>query len=129
MELVKSCGRALLVGGLLGALGQLFFVVLGLALGFDSPLVGPGTLIMMGVFALITFPLGLYQKITAFGGFGAMFVFSGLAAAVAESYETAQHETGSSLKGVGQGVLTFLKVIGVGMIFCIAIALFVYIFL
>lgn len=126
MEILKSCGRALLVGGLLGALGQLFFVVLGLAMGFDSPLVGPGTLIMMGVFALITFPLGLYQKITEFGGFGAMFVFSGLAAAVADSYDTTQRETGSFAKGIGKGVLTFLEVIGVGIVFGAVIALVVF---
>lgn len=126
MEILKGCGRALLVGGLLGALGQLFFVVLGFIFGFDSPLVGPGTLIMMGVFTLITFPLGLYQKITAFGGFGAMFVFSGLAAAVADSYDTTKQETGSSAQSVGRGILTFLEVIGVGMIFCVVIALFVF---
>lgn len=122
MDVIKSCARALLVGGLLGTLGQLFFTVLGIIFGFDSPLVGPGTLILMGVFALVTFPLGLYQKLTEFGGFGAMFAFSGLAAAIADGYDTTKQESGSTAKGIKAGIMVFLSVIGVGVIIALVIA-------
>lgn len=122
MDIIKSCSRALLVGGLLGALGQLFFIVLSLIFGPDSALLGPGTLILMGVFTLVTFPLGLYQKITEFGEFGAMFPFSGLAAAVADAYDTAKHETKSFIKGLEQGTKAFLMVIGVGLVVAVVIA-------
>lgn len=126
MNVLRMSVRALIVGGLLGALGQVFCLILGLILGADSPLVGPGTLILMGVFALITFPLGIYQKITEFGGFGAMLPFSGLAAAIADAYDTTQRATGSAASGIWQGLKVFLTVIGIGTVFAAVIAVIVF---
>lgn len=126
MDVVKGCARALLVGGLLGALGQLFLVILVLIFGADSPIVGPGTLILMGVFALITFPLGIYQKITEFGGFGAMLPFSGLAAAIADGYDTTKHETGSVGKAIKAGIMVFLTVIGTGLIVAVIVSIITF---
>lgn len=126
MDILKSCSRALLVGGLLGVLGQLFLTILGLIFGFDSALVGPGALILMGVFVLCTFPFGIYQKITEYGGFGAMLPFSGLAAAIADAFDTEKRESDSVLKGIGAGVKVFLTVIGIGTILAVIIALIVF---
>jgi hypothetical protein len=125
MDYAKKTAQAFLVGGLLSIMGQLFLLILTLILGADSAFVGPGTLILMGIFTLVAFPLGIYQKIEKFGGFGAMLTFSGLTGAIAGTYCQAKKETGSSLKSALAGAKLVLYVIGSGTIVALIFALII----
>lgn len=123
MEYIKKIALAFLVGGLLALLGQVFFVLLVTVFGSTSPIPGPGTLILMGLFTLITFPLGLYQKIEKLGEFGAILPFSGLAAAAAGTFCKVKEESGSVASGILAGVKLVWYVIGTGSIAAIIVAL------
>jgi SpoVAC/SpoVAEB sporulation membrane protein len=125
MDYVKKAAQAFLVGGLLSIMGQLFLLILTLILGSDSAFVGPGTLVLMGIFTLVTFPLGIYQKIEKFGGFGTMLTFTGLAGAVAGTYCQAKKDTGSSLKSAFAGAKLVVYVIGSGTIVALIVALII----
>ncbi len=123
MEYIKKIAMAFLVGGSLALLGQLFFTILAAVFGSSSPIVGPGTLILMGFFTLITFPLGVYQKIEKIGGFGAILPFSGLAAAAAGTFCRVNEEKGSAVSGVLASAKLVWYVIGAGSITAIIVAL------
>jgi len=122
LEKVKRIAWAFLVGGLLSLMGELFLLILQAIFGPDSPFVGPLTLILMGLFALVTFPLGIYQKIDKVGGFGAILPFCGFAASVARAYCTVIEKKGSPAAGVLAGVKVVCYVIGFGSITAVIVA-------
>ena len=125
MEIAKQVGRAFLVGGILGLAAEVVRFVLLLILGEASPFVIPLTLMVMCLFAVVTFPSGLYNKWTDFGFIGAMLPISGLTAGVAAAYCGARKATGSVSEGVKAGIMLVVRLSGSGMLVAIVIALIV----
>ena len=125
MEIAKQVGRAFLVGGILGLAAEVVRFALLLILGEASPFVIPLTLMVMCLFAVVTFPSGLYNKWTDFGFIGAMLPISGLTAGVAAAYCGARKATGSVSEGVKAGIMLVVRLSGSGMLVAIVIALIV----
>ncbi|MGV8084004.1 MAG: SpoVA/SpoVAEb family sporulation membrane protein [Coriobacteriia bacterium] len=118
----RTVFMAFLVGGLLSVLGQLFLVIAAALVGPTSPLAVPLALVFMGLFALVTFIPGWYQKLLKVGGFGAIMPFSGLAAACAGAFCEAKAKTGSSGKAAAAAVGLVAYVVGTGVLILAVVA-------
>ncbi|MBQ2681611.1 MAG: SpoVA/SpoVAEb family sporulation membrane protein [Eggerthellaceae bacterium] len=125
MEIAKQVGRAFLTGGVLALMAEIVRVVLLIALGETSPFVIPLTLMIMCLFAVVTFPSGLYNKWTEFGFIGAMLPISGLTAGVAAAYCGARKATGSVAEGVKAGIMLVVRLSGSGLVVAFVVALVV----
>lgn len=125
MEITKQVGRAFLTGGVLALMAEIVRVVLLIALGETSPFVIPLTLMIMCLFAVVTFPSGLYNKWTEFGFIGAMLPISGLTAGVAAAYCGARKATGSVAEGVKAGIMLVVRLSGSGLVVAFVVALVV----
>ena len=125
MEIAKQVGRAFLTGGILALMAEIVRVVLLIALGETSPFVIPLTLMIMCLFAVVTFPSGLYNKWTEFGFIGAMLPISGLTAGVAAAYCGARKATGSVAEGVKAGIMLVVRLSGSGLVVAFVVALVV----
>lgn len=125
MEIAKQVGRAFLTGGVLALMAEIVRVVLLIALGETSPFVIPLTLMIMCLFAVVTFPSGLYNKWTEFGFIGAMLPISGLTAGVAAAYCGARKATGSVVEGVKAGIMLVVRLSGSGLVVALVVALIV----
>ncbi len=125
MEIAKQVGRAFLTGGILALMAEIVRVLLLFALGETSPFVIPLTLMIMCLFAVVTFPSGLYNKWTDFGFIGAMLPISGLTAGVAAAYCGARKATGSVAEGVKAGIMLVVRLSGSGLVVAFVVALVV----
>jgi len=125
VEIAKQVGRAFLTGGVLALMAEIVRVVLLFALGETSPFVIPLTLMIMCLFAVVTFPSGLYNKWTDFGFIGAMLPISGLTAGVAAAYCGARKATGSVAEGVKAGIMLVVRLSGSGLVVALVVALIV----
>jgi len=125
VEIAKQVGRAFLTGGVLALMAEIVRVVLLIALGETSPFVIPLTLMIMCLFAVVTFPSGLYNKWTDFGFIGAMLPISGLTAGVAAAYCGARKATGSVAEGVKAGIMLVVRLSGSGLVVAFVVALVV----
>jgi len=125
VEIAKQVGRAFLTGGVLALMAEIVRVVLLIALGETSPFVIPLTLMIMCLFAVVTFPSGLYNKWTDFGFIGAMLPISGLTAGVAAAYCGARKATGSVAEGVKAGIMLVVRLSGSGLVVALVVALIV----
>lgn len=123
MEVLKPVGRAFLTGGILAIMAEAVHCVLLAALGEASPFVIPLTLMVMCLFAVVTFPSGLYNKWTEFGFIGAMLPISGLTAGVAAAYCGARQATGSVAEGVKAGIMLVVRLSGSGLLVALVVAL------
>lgn len=123
MEVLKPVGRAFLTGGVLALVAEVVRCVLLAVLGDASPFVIPLTLMVMCLFAVVTFPSGLYNKWTEFGFIGAMLPISGLTAGVAAAYCGARHATGSVAEGVKAGIMLVVRLSGSGLLVALVVAL------
>jgi hypothetical protein len=125
MKILKMALQAFLVGGLLSVVGHLFLVLLPMLLGPESMWIGPIALVLMGVVTLILYPSGLFKKLVDFGGFGVMLTFTGLAGAVAMTYQKTKKEKGTASAGIAAGALAVAYIVGIGAIATIVVALIV----
>lgn len=125
MEAAKQVGRAFVMGGVLALLAEVVRFALLAVLGAESPFVIPLTLMIMCLFAVVTFPSGLYNRWTDFGFIGAMLPISGLTAGVAAAYCGARKATGSVAEGVKAGIMLVVRLSGSGMLVAIVVALVV----
>jgi len=125
VEIAKQVGRAFLTGGILALMAEIVRVLLLFALGETSPFVIPLTLMVMCLFAVVTFPSGLYNKWTDFGFIGAMLPISGLTAGVAAAYCGARKATGSVAEGVKAGIMLVVRLSGSGLVVAFVVALVV----
>lgn len=121
----KAVLMAFLVGGFLSIIGQLFqeLIVLGFGPGF--PMTMPLTLLCMGLFTLVTFPCGLYQRLMKIGGFGAIMPFSGFVAACAMEFSQARAEKGSVASGCRAAAKLVAYVTGTGGLLSLVVAIIV----
>lgn len=113
------------MGGVLALLAEVVRFALLAVLGAESPFVIPLTLMIMCLFAVVTFPSGLYNRWTDFGFIGAMLPISGLTAGVAAAYCGARKATGSVAEGVKAGIMLVVRLSGSGMLVAIVVALVV----
>jgi len=121
----KAVFMAFLVGGLLSVVGQVLLLLSAALLGADSPLVGPLTLILIGLFGLVTYVFGFYQKIMKVGGFGAIMPFCGLTAACAMTFSKVRAATGSFGKGAAAAAGLVGYVVGTASIVILAVTLII----
>lgn len=117
--------RAFVVGACIGLVSELLFAMWRAILGAESMWNMPLTLVSLGALAAILFSFGIYQKLEAFGGMGAVLPFSGLVSAVASSYVLAAKNGGTKV-GVIAGIKFFLYVIGIGTVLSVGIALVLF---
>ena len=125
MKVLKPVGRAFLTGGILAIMAEAVRCILLAALGEASPFVIPLTLMVMCLFAVATFPSGLYNKWTEFGFIGAMLPISGLTAGVAAAYCGSRQATGSVAEGVKAGIMLVVRLSGSGLLVALIVALIV----
>lgn len=116
--------RAFIVGGAIGLLSELFFVLWTGVFGAGSMWCTPATLLTLGICGGLLFVFGIYQKIERFAGMGAVFPFSGLASAIAASFAAGRE------KSIGAGVKEAVKfaayVLGIGSLLSILTATVVF---
>ncbi len=124
---VKAVVLAFVVGGCFSVVGQLLLMASAALLGSDSALVGPLTLVLVGLLGLLLFLPGWYQKLMNVGGFGTIMPFCGLACACAGEYLQATAEGGSVGKGAWAAFKLLIYVAGVGIVFALCFAL-IYVF-
>ena len=106
-------------------MAEIVRVLLLFALGETSPFVIPLPLMILCLFAVVTFPSGLYNKWTDFGFIGAMLPISGLTAGVAAAYCGARKATGSVAEGVKAGIMLVVRLSGSGLVVAFVVALVV----
>jgi hypothetical protein len=122
MNTFKPVLSAFVVGGLFSVLGQGLMVFFASALGGDSALVGPLTLVALGLIGGVLFIGGIYQKIEKIGAFGAILPFSGLAAAVAGIFAGTKAQTGSLRAAAKAAVVSLvLYIVGIGTILSVIV--------
>jgi len=113
---------AFIVGGAIGVVGQLFSMLY-TNLGLPPALTAIFMLASISVISSILDILGLYGKITFFGGIGAMMPFCGLPPSISMVFSQQLDEG----KPLGRAVWAALKaaaiIFAIGYVFCIALAL------
>ena len=114
---IAAVALAFVVGGCFSLVGQLFMLGAGALLGAESPLVGPLTLVLMGLLGMALCIPGIYQKLMGPGGFGTIMPFCGLAVACALEYCQAKGKTGSAGAGAWAAAKLVIYVAGIGCIF------------
>lgn len=117
--MAKAIGKAFLVGGIMGVITQLFLVLYAAVLPqpmVDMHLHSTFALVTLGLLTLVTYPSGLFDRVQAWGGWGIMLTFSGLAGAVAGCYQGVLAHTGSVAKAIGQGFKLVFTIVGIGFI-------------
>lgn len=127
MKIFKPILSAFVVGGLFSVLGQGLMVFFASTLGGGSPLIGPLTLVALGLIGGVLFVAGIYQKIERIGAFGAILPFSGLAAAVAGIFNGTQTQTGSWGMAAKAAVVSLvLYVVGIGTILSVLVGVIAF---
>lgn len=117
--------RAFAIGALIGLVSELLFALWRALLGDGCVWNMPLTLVSLGALAAALYTFGIYQKIEACGGMGAVLPFSGLVSAVATSYVNAA-EDGGTKAGIKAGARFFLYVIGIGTVLSVGISFVLY---
>ncbi|MCL1799711.1 MAG: hypothetical protein FWG23_08265 [Eggerthellaceae bacterium] len=119
----KAIGGAALVGGVFGVVGM------GLVAAYSfTPLYGQGVSIFfvlgtLGLIGAILFLCGVYPKLEAIGGMGAVLPICGFVSAVAGATFGASKATGSAGKGALVAVVELLcKVVLVAIALCCVVA-------
>jgi hypothetical protein len=126
MKVFKSLVLAMLTGACLALIGQLVgalwaFLIIPTGNPTLISLVGPFTLVSMGIVGGILFLPRIYDRIEQFGGFGAVVSFAGFCVAIAHATEEAKRSTGNTGAAIKAGVMVLLTVIGVGSVGCFLI--------
>lgn len=123
MTAFKNLTGAFIIGGIFGVIGQaLLSIYIGL-LGPDSPLLLALLLVSMGLIGGILFIFGIYQKLEAIGGFGAMLPFSGLATGVSGTIVGAREAGASMGQAIKSGLMLVVFVADLGMVFSCIVGL------
>lgn len=123
MGTFKKLAGAFIVGGIFGLIGQILFTIYVGLLGPDSPLLMVFLLVSMGMLGGILFALGLYQKLEAIGGFGAMLPFSGFATGICGAIVGTRMAGASMGQAIKAGLMVVVYVVGLGMAFSIIVGL------
>ncbi|MFA6808806.1 MAG: SpoVA/SpoVAEb family sporulation membrane protein [Eubacteriales bacterium] len=126
MAVLKNLLNTFIVGGVLGVLGQVLFTIYIGLLGPDSPMLITLLLVSMGLIGAILFTLGLYQKLEAVAGFGAILPFSGLAAAIAGAIVRTRSAGEPIGKAIKSGLMLVVIVVGIGSVLSIGVGVITY---
>lgn len=116
--MIKSVFSAFIVGGLFAVLGQGITVMLISLMGADSMLIGPLTLLVLGLIGGILYIADIYPKIEKIGAFGAILPFSGLTVAIATVFAGTKAQSGSAAAAAKAAVSLVLYIVGTGFILC-----------
>jgi hypothetical protein len=123
MKTAQKIAMAFIIGGALAVVGQLLATLLVAIFGAEFALLGPLTLVCIGIFGGVLYLLGLYPKLEKWGEFGAFLPFSGFCVAIANMTEHVKSESGSASAGAAAGAKLMLYVGGFGILICVIIAL------
>lgn len=128
MVTMRHMGGAFVVGGCIGLITQLLFVIAQMMVGTNVMLAMVVAFLMLGVLTTVLFVAGIYERIERVGYFGAVLPFSGLVAGVAHLYLGAKAEGGVA-NGIKAGLGLLIGVLGLGTIICIIIgAVYAFVF-
>ena len=121
MEALKRIGKAFLVGGAIGLIGQI--LVTAAAAFAPADLVIPVAMLVFGVLAIGVITSGLYFKIAKHGGDGAAIPLCGLMFGAGMAAGGAKTQGASSWKAFFAGFTAIFKILGIGLIICIVLGL------
>jgi len=113
---------AFIVGGAIGVVGQLFSMLY-TYLGVPPALTAILMLASISLISSILYVLGLYGKITFFGGIGAMMPFCGLPPSISMVFSQQLAEGKPLGRAVWASLKTAALIFAIGYAFCIAVAL------
>ena len=107
----QQLGGAFVVGGLIAVVAQVIMMVMAMVAPVPN-LVAPLSLVVLGIVGMVLVICGVYEKISAVGGFGAGIMFCGLVEAVAGIFVGASMEAGgkasAGMKATGKFAVAIL---------------------
>ena len=124
MESLKRIGKAFIVGGAAGLVGQILMTLAGSFVPAD--LVTPVAMLIFGILSIFVIRSGLYLKIAQFGGDGASIPLCGLMFGASMAAKAAKAQGASSGKAWAAGFSAIIKVLSVGFIISLVLGLIIH---
>lgn len=121
-EKMKGYVGAFLTGGGIGVVGQVL-LRLYTALGCTMLAAVYGMILTLAVLGAILTLSGVYQKITGFGGMGAMMPMSGLSGGIAETVMGLLKNGASMEEALAGGMRAPAQIFGVGIAVALVLAI------
>lgn len=122
---LKRIGKAFIVGGCVGLVGQVLIALASIWIP-DPALVTMAAMLVFGVISVAVIGSGLYAKIAAFGGDGAQIPLCGLMFGAAMTRAMAQRAGASRGKAVLAGFAAIMKVLGTGFVLAFVLGLLLH---
>lgn len=120
--MLKKIGRAFLVGGCIGVVGEALIQLASLWI-LDRTTAMMAGILMFGVVSVGLIISGAYFKIVQFGGDGAAIPVCGLMFGAATGAAAAEEMSGSKGKAFLSGFLGVIKVLGTGYVLAFLLGL------
>lgn len=123
----RAFGGAFLMGGAVAVVGEVIILTLSFTPLYAAGLSTVASMLVLGLLFGVLFALGIYQKMEAFGGMGAMMSFGGLAAGIAGMFFGVTTVTGSRSRATTVTIRDFfLKILMLATAICTVLALVYY---
>lgn len=122
---LKRIGKAFIVGGCVGLMGQILISLLSLVIP-DATVVTMAAMIVFGLIAVALIGSGFYGKVAQFGGKGAEIPLCGLMFGAAMTRAMTQRAGASRGKAILSGFWAVMKVLGCGFILSLVVGLLLH---
>ena len=120
MDVAKRLTGSFIVGGAIGLVTQVLFVIGQMVAGPNIQLAMVVGFVLLGIVTTVLFMTGVYEKIEKVGYFGATLPFSGLVAGVAHLYLGGKAEGGVA-GGLKAGLKLLVGILGLGTVVSIVV--------
>ncbi len=120
--MIRRIVKGFLVGGLMGLIGQVIFLVISKT-AIPSDMIVPATMLTYGFVSVALILSGLYFKLAAFGGHGADLPISGLMFGAAMTCADAKRSGRGTLASFFAGFWMIMKILGAGFVVAFVLGL------
>ena len=120
MDVAKRLAGSFVVGGAIGLVTQILFVIGQMVAGSNIQLAMVVGFVLLGIVTTVLFMTGVYEKIEKVGYFGAVLPFSGLVSGVAHLYLGGKAEGGVG-GGLKAGLKLLVGILGLGTVVVLAV--------
>ena len=120
MDVAKRLAGSFVVGGAIGLVTQVLFVIGQMVAGPNIQLAMVVGFVLLGIVTTVLFMTGVYEKIEKVGYFGATLPFSGLVSGVAHLYLGGKAEGGVA-GGLKAGLKLLIGILGLGTVVALVV--------